>query len=99
AVIAKPPQYTACRTGSDLAPNSPCPTGNNKQVAPCDSSQGGRVWVCRCVDMKPGDNSGAPFECGVAVSVAYPWSFPLPFSSVGNQLFTIKAQVAQRQEF
>jgi hypothetical protein len=99
AVLPQPTPF-ACKTSNGfLDPNSPCPVSNNQQRAPCDSSQGGRIWVCRCVNMKPNDNSGAPFECGVSVTMAYPWKFRFPFTGMDDVIYKIPATVQERQEF
>jgi hypothetical protein len=46
--------------------------------------------------MNPNTN---PSECGVSISMAYPWKFPLPFTSLNNVQINIPASVQQRQEF
>jgi len=88
------PNLPNCFKGQNLAA---CPVPNNGLVAPCEPYQG-KIYVCRCVDMNP--QGTVPGQaCGVAVSMAYPWKFTLPFSSIGNQIFIIPASSVERQEF
>ena len=92
--IIQQPRLPNCFKGQNT---SACPVNFSGNVAPCEPYQG-KIYVCRCVDMDP--QGTVPGQaCGVAVSMAYPWKWTLPFSGISNVLFTIPASSVQRQEY
>jgi len=74
-----------------------CPVNRAGGGATCTSAGGkNTIWVCYCVDMNQGAD---PPECGVSVTMAYPWTFRLPFTGLDNLTIKIPASAQVRQEF
>lgn len=96
AAISKP-NVAGCSQVFNNLPTSPCPQSGTKSSASCYSYKGqNKIWVCRCVDMNP---NSSPSECGVSISLAYPWMFNFPFTGLDKVVINIPASVQQRQEF
>ena len=96
AVITKP-AVAGCSAVFNQLPSSPCPVSGTKSLASCYSYKGqNKIWICRCVDMNP---NSSPSECGVSITMAYPWSFNFPFTGLNHLEINIPASVQQRQEF
>ena len=45
-----------------------------------------------------GGLNGGAGACGVSVSFVYPYTFPLPFASIGNRTINLRAQAQMRAE-
>jgi Flp pilus assembly protein TadG len=45
-----------------------------------------------------GGLNGGAGACGVSVSFVYPYTFPLPFTSIGNRTINLRAQAQMRAE-
>jgi hypothetical protein len=56
----------------------------------------GQFTICRNVVLNP--NSTSPPVCGAIVSFQYPYEFPLPFTSLGNNSVLLKAQAQLGEE-
>jgi len=89
------PQLKGCSPGAGLN-STPCPQSQAGGNAACSSYNSGRVWVCRCVEMSKGNQ---PSECGVTVSMEYPWSFRFPFTGLDRVPIWIGVMGQARQEF
>jgi|SRR5450631_4329522 TadE-like protein len=80
---------------------SPAPTACPGAVPPvcANASPSNNFTICRNVAL---DQSSAtpptPSVCGVIVSFKYPYQVALPFSSLGNQLILLKAEVEMQGE-
>ena len=100
ATIPKP-NVRSCARGS-FDPTSPCPVSGSQTKATCytPSDDGSnKIWVCRCVDMAPNNLSGSNPECGVSITMAYPWKWRFPFTGLDGIVINIPASVQERQEF
>lgn len=58
----------------------------------------GNITVCKQVQLTP-LNSTYPPVCGVSVTFEYPYQFWLPFTSLNQQLFLLKADVQMKGEY
>ncbi len=92
------PPVCPCGAGSSATACSG--TGTAPQPASCDSSQSNI-----CVQGTMGQTvalstsaSGGAGTCGVSVSLQYPYTFWLPFASIGNRTIYLRAQAEMRSE-
>jgi len=93
--IAQPPAQ-GCSRGLYQS-GTQCPVSGTGGGATCTSAGGNKtIWVCYCIDMNQGAN---PPECGVSVTMAYPWKFTFPFTGLDNLQINIPASAQVRQEF
>jgi hypothetical protein len=71
---------------------NPCPVPKGI----CQTAKGGNFTICRNMQLNQGLTS--PPVCGEIISFQYPYQLVLPFSSLSNQKFLLKAQVEARSE-
>jgi Flp pilus assembly protein TadG len=104
---ATPPSLCACTPGGAA-------TGCTSTTVACDGSQsnicvqgvnhaGGPaaetyVQLSSSSTLSGNGQAGGAGECGISVSFVYPYTFPLPFASIGNRTVNIKAQAQMRAE-
>lgn len=62
------------------------------------SSSSGQITVCTDVQLTP-TTSPYPAVCGVSVSFQYPYQMSLPFTSLNQQQFLLKANVQMKGEY
>ncbi len=85
---------TAIQTYSGAFPAIGC-NGGAAQCSPTANN----ITVCTNVDLsarrrrRGGFSTTGPQSCGATVSFEYPFQFNLPFTSLGGQLATLKADV------
>ena len=74
-------------------------TGNaQSQCSTIGASSANAITVCTGVQLTPTTSSYPPV-CGVSVSFEYPYQFWLPFSSLNQQQFLLKANVQMKGEY
>ena len=74
------------------------PQQNGAQcTATCDSSNS-NITVCTNLQLTP-VGSAYPPVCGVSVSFQYPYQMSLPFTSLNQQQFLLKANVQMKGEY
>ncbi len=99
-----PPSLCACAPGGST-------TGCSSNTVPCD---GGESNICvqgvnrttsgKTVTITEGNvqlastGAGGAGECGVSVSLQYPYKFWLPFTSLDQQTLNLRAQAQMRAE-
>lgn len=66
-------------------------------AVPVGTRSTGVVTVCNQVQLTP--STLTPPVCGVSVSFQYPYQFWLPFSSLNQQQFLLKANVQMKGEY
>jgi len=62
----------------------------------CAPNANNQVVICRNVILN--QDSASPPICGAVVSFQYPYQFALPFTSLGNQSISLKAQAELEEE-
>src|SRR5262249_43487990 len=89
---------------TQAVPLSPTPTPVSCPTAviagSCTNASGtapsAEITICRNVLLDPA--STAPGACGVIISFQYPYQQKLPFASIDNQQFFLKARVEMKAE-
>lgn len=73
--------------------------GNGNAQSQCTSAGlNGNITICTDVQLTPA-NSTDPAVCGVSVSFQYPYQFWLPFTSLNQQQYLLKADVQMKGEY
>lgn len=87
-----PPFLTSCSGAGRVS----CDSGQ-AQICVQGVTHSGTTVTETNVQLAPTGSGGAG-ECGVSVSFQYPFSLPLPGSSLGNQTIYLRAQAQMRAE-
>jgi Flp pilus assembly protein TadG len=80
-----------------LYPATP-PSGSCGGAATACNNATNNITVCTNVQLTP-TSSPYPEVCGVSVSFEYPYQFSLPFTSLNQQQFLLKADVQMKGEY
>jgi len=72
--------------------------GSQCTAVPVGATSSGEITVCTDVQLTPPASTYPPV-CGVSVSFQYPYQMSLPFTSLNQQQFLLKANVQMKGEY